>query len=228
MVGGCSTLPVREPSREITKELDATVALYTQVETDDGDKVDWSYCSATWIDDKHILTAAHCVRGAAEQEAEKRNEEIPLELEGTQIEFIQRSEWNKDGIGTIHRAVATAVDEDLDLATLTAVLPESYEHVSIKVATQSPGQGEVVMSVGHPKQKRWTFVYGTVSNFSGNDIMINSAVFFGNSGGAIFSNGEIVGVCSRLTRIPQESLYVNVAAINRFLKRDCDGESCKL
>jgi hypothetical protein len=227
MLLACQNVQVRSPATsEISKELNATVALYTQVEKDNGETVDWSYCSATWIDDKHILTAAHCVRGIAEKEADKRDEESPDDLEGTVVNFVQRNEWASTGPASVHKAVATRVDEDLDLALLTAALPETYEHISIPVATQSPGLGEKVNSVGHPRQLRWTFIYGTVSNYSGQWIIINNSAYFGNSGGGVFSNGELVGVCSRFTNIPQELKYTNVRSINEFLNRDCDGTSC--
>jgi V8-like Glu-specific endopeptidase len=218
LLTSCLSLPIRAPSKEISKELDATVALYTLVERD-GEAIDFSYCSATWIDDKHILTAAHCVRAMADREADKRDQDSPDSIEGTVIYFVQRNEWATSGPSSVHKSVATRVDEDIDLALLTVSLPDTFEHISIPAATQSPAIGETVDSVGHPKGKRWTFVYGTVSNYSGHWIMINSAIWFGNSGGGIFSKGELVGVCSRLTNIPQEDLFVNVATINEFLGR---------
>jgi len=87
-----------------------------------------------------------------------------------------------------------------------------------------PALGEHVYSVGHPKGMYWTFAEGTVSAYRENTVIgeavqVNATVWYGNSGGGVFdSSGNLVGICSRLTRVPMMNYFVHLDSVKRMLK----------
>jgi S1-C subfamily serine protease len=214
----CSSLPIKSPPKEVSKQLDETVTLIMTKQ----DRVH-VYCSATWISDNELLSAAHCVRAAAEFEAEQRDESIDeiVDLEGTLISFAQRNEWSDSGkIAGIHFGTAVKVDEDLDLAVIKVRAADTFSHVSAEVGDKLPAIGDSVSNVGHPKGVRFTYIKGIVSNYTKKHIQVNCSSYYGNSGGGLFdSNGKLIGVCVLLTATPQEVLFVRGDIIKEFLDR---------
>ena len=87
-----------------------------------------------------------------------------------------------------------------------------------------PGIGEHIFVVGHPRGMYWTYAEGTVSAYRnessvGKVVQVNATVWFGNSGGGVFdADGKLLGICSRLTKVPQMNYYVHLDSVKKFLK----------
>jgi len=212
---GCATgknTPVRSPSALHQHIGESTVALVAISE--DGDV--HVYCTGIWIGKDEILTAGHCV--AREEGAD------PVDRK---IYYVVQKEVHEVGEdpAALHLAKVTAFDEDHDLALIKADkrgVPGLHEVASL--AEEMPGIGEHIFVVGHPRGAYWSYTEGTVAAYReesviGKVVQFNGTVWYGNSGGGVFDDsGNLLGVCSRLTRIPNMSLFVHLDSVKKFVK----------
>ena len=214
MVGGCAsghggrTLPsvINAPfklstSAMIAHEGGATVALMSY--RDDKDTTVTTgyrpFCTGVWVDDKHILTANHCVEGELEWQQDrldarkqKQNVEGPLTLQqllqklfgggdlpevdkiekkGLKIHYIVEKEVM--GVAAEpagwHLSKAVAFDEEHDLALLEVQGQLQPPHKVARVASETPELGEHVNIVGHQTGLYWTYMGGQVSAYRDED-----------------------------------------------------------
>lgn len=153
------------------------------------------YCTGVWVDDKHILTANHCVEGELEWQQErlderkaKQNVEGPLTLQqllqklfgggdlpeadkvekkGLKIHYIVEKEVM--GVAAEpsgwHLSKVEAWDEAHDLALLEVVGQLQPPHKIAKLASATPEIGEHINMVGHPTGLYWTYIDGHVSAY---------------------------------------------------------------
>jgi hypothetical protein len=235
LVSACGMhLSNKEPSAYIKHIGASTVALVMQVDTEDGDTVYHSYCTGVWVGPQTILTAHHCVQGAAEfitQKKEGLEEGTPLDVMGTPIHFTLENEVM--GVGeepsAMHLGKVVFDDEDHDLALVKAVGKAIPMHDVATLADQSPAIGDKIHIVGHQKGLYWTYMEGTVAAYrdelGGSDVMgpwmqLEAPVWFGNSGGGAFnSDGELIGIASRIAKAPSVAYYVHVDSIRKLLEK---------
>ena len=72
----------------------------------------------------------------------------------------------------------------------------------------------------------YTHAEGTVSAYRGDEssgigkvVQVNATIWFGNSGGGVFDyQGRLVGICSRLTRVPMMNYFVHLDSVKRLVK----------
>lgn len=186
------------PSKMTTPELtnhtgNSSVALIYDDPTAEVDETEYKpFCSGTWIDDTHVLTAYHCAKGlqkhlqAVQDEKEKNRqpcegfralfgmcdpdakpEHKVVELENLPVHYIQRKEVDQMGSEPTawHLSKLVSWDSDKDLALLEAQGHAIPGHEVAVLADKVPEVGEFVMVVGHPKGYYWTFLTGTVAGY---------------------------------------------------------------
>lgn len=152
------------------------------------------FCTGVWVDDKHILTANHCVDGERDWQQERldkrkeKNDAEPTTLQellqklfgggglqegdtvekmGLKMHFIVEKEVM--GVAAEpsawHLSKVVAFDEGHDLALLEAQGQLIPPHKIAKVASETPDLGEHVNIVGHQTGLYWTYMGGQVSAY---------------------------------------------------------------
>jgi Trypsin-like peptidase domain len=195
--GVLSTTPKPLTTQQmVSHEGYATVALVTTDDDNDDDDVSdvRPTCSAVWVDDTHILTAYHCVRGEQkrlQEKQDKKEENRPgceglaaifglcdpdapaehkvIEAKGMPMHYIIWKEVDdvmKEPTGQ-HLAHVVGFDEAHDLALLEAAGHAVPKHEVAKVAASIPGMGERIHVCGHVKGMYWTFLEGSVAGYRG-------------------------------------------------------------
>lgn len=229
-LGGCasgSKIPVRSPSGLISHMGDSTVALV--ITSKDGEV--HPFCTGVWVGPDEILTANHCVEASARfLLGPDADENTPVDPVGTKVHYVIEKEAESVGEEptAIHLSYVRAVDVDHDLALLRAKVSGMPAHDVATLPDTLPAIGEHVYVVGQPRGLYWSYVEGTVSSYrddmpntgiDGPYVQINGTVWFGNSGGGAFDgNGHLIGIASRLVRVPNMSLFVHANSIKKFLK----------
>lgn len=214
--------PVRPGSEVYQHSSDVTVALVTRL--DDGRVV--PFCTGVWVSHNEIMTAAHCVAvddfGFLSPVGEKVHYIIQKEVVGL---FKEPAAMHLSEVSYFHNGH--------DLAILKAAEAGIPSHPVASLATELPGVGEAVHIVGHPKGLYWTFSNGVISTYReesiiGPVIQINGTVWFGNSGGGVFDNaGNLIGICSRLTSVPNMNLFVHLDSLKSALETSRELEKVK-
>lgn len=152
------------------------------------------FCTGVWVDDKHILTANHCVEGEQEWQQERldkrkeANKEEPKSLQellqrlfgggnleegdtiekmGLKVHYIVEKEVM--GVAAEpsgwHLSKVVAFDSEHDLALLEAQGQLLPPHKIAKLAGETPALGEHVNLVGHQTGLYWTYMEGMVSAY---------------------------------------------------------------
>lgn len=151
-----------------------------------------SYCSGVWVDTRHVATAAHCMHEG----------EI-----GDPYEYVTKGDVFKDGSVEAHEiqggrlAFLALLDEDHDLAILTAANPPPHDFARLGEAYQ----GQHAQTMGHPAGLWFSYSQGVVAavrkEIVGLDIVwvqSTAQISPGNSGGGLFDfEGNLLGICSR-------------------------------
>jgi len=152
------------------------------------------YCTGVWVDDKHILTANHCVEGELENQQERldKRKEHKDEEPKTLAELLQKlfggggleepDEVQKMGLKVHyivekevmgvaaepagwHLSKVVAWDAPHDLALLEAQGDLQPPHTIARVAKETPALMEHVNVVGHQTGLYWTYMGGQVSAY---------------------------------------------------------------
>lgn len=224
---------MRDPSSMIKNMSDSTVALVFQAS--DGIVKDSKYsvyCTGVWISSNEILTAHHCVQGAANMaggidDEDEKNYIDPMDMS---INYIVENEVA--GVGeqptSVHFGKVVAVDELHDLAIVKDVGKVVVEHKVAELADIGPGVGESIFVVGHVKGLYWSHIRGTVAAYRGNVsgvdkmgpfLQLSAPVYFGNSGGGVFDeDGKLVGIVSFMVRAPLTNFAIELKSIDKMIK----------
>lgn len=215
---GCATsknTPVRSPAPLIEQIGDSSVALVRIVGDEESGYEIRPFCTGVWTSGNEILTAGHCVA----------HEEGGDPVDGKVYYVIQKEVKEVlDDPAALHLAKVVAFDEDHDLALIKAAAGGIPEHSVSSLAGEMPGLGEHVWIVGHPRGMYWSYAEGTISAYReestiGKVVQVNGTVWYGNSGGGVFdSQGNLLGVCSRMTRVPMMNYFVHLDSVKKFVK----------
>jgi S1-C subfamily serine protease len=217
-VGCTSSLHVSERDPDLLhKHIGASTVALVLLDDEGGSK---PYCTGVWINNSEIVTAGHCV---AHDEEDANAGESPV---GDKLYYVVQPEVSeiRGELAAFHVANVEAFDEEHDLALIKAIRGGIPEHEYASLPGSMPALGERVFIVGHPRGLYWSFAEGTVSAYRaesdfGRAVQVNGTIFFGNSGGGLFDRGgNLVGICSELTHVPQMSLFVHLDSIKRLIK----------
>jgi V8-like Glu-specific endopeptidase len=214
---GCSSslrTPVRAPDGLHQHIGAATVAL-VRIDAD-GDVL--PFCTGVWISQTEILTAGHCI--VHDEDGDN------FDPSGRKVYYVVQKEVKEvvDDPAALHLGKVKAFEADHDLALIVAVAEGIPPHEWVEFASEMPGLGEHVFVVGHPRGMYWSFTEGTVSAYRnestvGKVVQVNATVWYGNSGGGVFdADGKLLGICSRLTRVPQMNYFVHLDNVKKFVK----------
>lgn len=213
-LAGCTPARTPQPKGDAAKLAAKTVAL-VRADDEGGSR---AYCSGVWLDDRHILTAAHCVRS---------NPLAKLFGEDDSVRYVVRSDVFPDGLheakfAETHEALRLAVDVELDLALLLA--PDAHEHESASLSSKPIGAGDFAQTMGHPKGLWWSYSTGEVSavrEIAGPGdraqwwVQTTAPISPGNSGCGLFNaDGDLIGVAS------WKPLGRGVEGLSFFVHRD--------
>jgi S1-C subfamily serine protease len=228
-INGCTSstkIPVKSPSGLIKHMGDSTVALV--ITAKDGEV--HPFCTGVWVGQDEILTANHCVEASARfLLGPDADENTPVDPVGTKVHYVIEREAESVGEEptAIHLGYVRAVDIDHDLAVLRVKTSGMPSHDIATLPSELPAIGDHVFVVGQPRGLYWSYVEGTVSSYrndvpntgiEGPYLQINGTVWFGNSGGGAFDDsGHVIGIASRLVRVPNMSLFVHANSIKKFL-----------
>lgn len=233
---GCCTSATSKPLAVRTELSDEQIAKHVQNATvafvvgPNGDKA--PYCGGIWVDEKHILTAAHCAEvlgrtifGVEEEEDYNAVGDLAMFLNNSDIKdgaIPQDFTW---------MGVVKKIDKEHDLALVQSISDTSYHTIS-DVATKDAEIGETIHIVGHPIGLTWSYTKGYIAAIrnalgpvlgqrpiSSKVFQISAPIWVGNSGGGAFnSDGHLIGLCSWITlRAPSIGFFIHKDQIKSFL-----------
>ena len=197
----------------------------------DGEKT--PYCAGVWIDNEHILTAAHCAEITGRTLFSIDVEES-YDAVGDLIVFINKKDLINDEIpqNLSWLGVVKKVDKYRDLALIRSISATS-SHTIAPLALKDIEIGESIHIVGHPIGLFWSYINGDVSAIRHGDgptlgkqqikskvIQVSAPIWVGNSGGGAFNyDGYLIGLCSWITlRAPNIGFFIHRDEIKDFLK----------
>jgi S1-C subfamily serine protease len=170
------------------------------------------FCAGVWVSEDTIVTAEHCVRGSNLGDMLSYSMLPDFDYTWHSIEE--------------HRAKLVSVGKP-DLAVLRVSMPSPHPHNSVNIA-EGVADGATVYTVGHPGGTAYVLSRGFVDTTritlapNGNEgkfVHVTSASWFGSSGGGAFDEkGDLVGICSFITKVPQQTYWVHPDEIRKILK----------
>ena len=168
-----------------------------------------------------VISAAHVVRGM-----EKKWQKDFEEGKATKrLEFFISVAYDDN----LKKVEVLKIDDDKDLALFIGAEKESKSGPYVEVSNTPPNIGDNIWAIGAPMGDQRTVTNGIVSNFENSNkkrslYRISAPVFFGNSGGGLFSNKmELIGVINSIQSIggfifvPGGSFAVSLKEIRQFL-----------
>lgn len=170
-----------------------------------GDGTYTTKCGAVWLDERTLITAAHCV------EADESEIFDLLGLPHPPPAPVAYRTWSdallsgQDPVKATRYALVTRFDRKHDLALLV-IDGQPPSHSTVSLAGEEPYPGDPVHVMGHTMGYPWSYSPGTVAairdTLSPNGdqvhvVQVVSGANFGNSGGGLFNlRGELIGICS--------------------------------
>lgn len=238
--GCCSSMKLTPPidtkhvqvesvrSTEIVKQIkNATVALITG----SADKKT-PYCAGVWMDNRRILTAAHCAEIIG-RTVFQIDDEDEYDAIGDVIAFTNNSDINNEKIQQNFTwfGIVEKIDKKSDLALIRSISDTSY-HTTAQLAIKDIEQGDQLHVVGHPIALFWSYTLGVVAAIRNSNgpllgketveakvIQVSAPIWVGNSGGGAFNtDGHLIGICSWITlRAPNIGFFIHRDEIKKFL-----------
>lgn len=195
------------------------------------------YCTAFFVSDTRLLTAAHCVDVQIPRVIREfllnhpeMNEMIPSPI-GKEVKFSTYQMFTGESIVDFRTATVIKFDRNNDLAMLEVSPGQNlfFREVVNLPRNISITEGQYVATLGHPGHSLWTVVVGRVSAYPSRDLLISQNqnyieadinIFMGNSGGALIDrNGNVIGVAS-MTRLDiRQGYFVRHSIIFDFVNR---------
>lgn len=228
-------------SPDVTRLQESTVAFVEPSELGGSGEpltdITWQgpYCSGFFIDESHLVSAAHCFQDIATIElGPGMIFQIPMTPNplGQRAYFVQYGDINWEGeiTGNPVEAQVTLFDEDNDVVILRVIRGDFRPRAFSPLADRVPAVGDEVFHVGHPLGVPWMFFNGIVTRIGGDDetdenminiLQVSVPTSPGCSGGPLVnSRGEIVGFADAILGRGSHShitIYYSVEVIRRLL-----------
>lgn len=238
----CMYSNVHHPANRQTmaeKLEDETVVLVSKEESDDDTSSSTSlrpYCAGVWISRDTILTAGHCIADLAKPK-------VQIAMEQLGISAAEFPEWDPVGspaffalhqdlktnnvVKTYYEGVVQDYDKADDLALVKVNVRFLPKHPTAQLSKLDIRDGDEVHIVGHPAGIMWTYIRGVVSSTryvnhpSGSQVdvlQVSAPIWMGNSGGGAFdADGDLIGVCSFLVKVPNTGFFIHRDVVHQFL-----------
>lgn len=194
------------------------------------------YCAGVWIQKNLVITAGHCVDQAYEDAVDEVGQDAADEIFknitplGDPVYYLTYNDVKENHEITsdkakLQRGTVIAFDRKHDLALIeTNTL---VRHPFAKLNKVKLYLGQHVGIIGMPATMWFSFSEGYIAmqrNMMGATgvksryIQINSVIWFGNSGGGAFNlDGDLIGICSFVTRAPSMGFFIHQDSISYFL-----------
>jgi len=182
-------------------------------------------CSAVWVSQVELLSAAHCSALAFKDDDEADSED-PI---GHEIEFINHSDLGQqllDGATPSGTGVIVAIDQSKDLMLMSG--PRNRHSVAT-FYTGDIEQGMPLLMLGHTFGLPYSLSTGVLGadrmmRYKGNFrhmLQIVSGASYGNSGGGAWSeDGQLLGLCSFRIEDSVLTFAVHRDVLLSFLKHE--------
>lgn len=173
----------------------------------------FSYCASVFISQTEMVSAFHCIQD---------EEEPSKNIIGHIVKF---QSYDQRGTQNFHNALVWGYDEKSDLLMLHTL--SNFPHSYVEVAKEDPEIGDNLYVVGHPLQVSWNYTVGILSSIieKNNKRLLFATVpgvYFGNSGGGIYSsNGKLISISDAIIKSIAGSLIgVDNSTLNNFIKEN--------
>jgi hypothetical protein len=240
LVACCTLNPTLSPKDRTDSILSIENETLALVMLDANGAMSGPYCTAVWVSDHMILTAAHCVEYAGmsmeDLMAEKIMEMLGLDDPEPKLPIGKEVLYaTNDDIGGqqdtkfYRKSKVVAYDSRDDLALLEADADGIPLHGYPQIDYDPIPVGLDIAVVGQPMGQWWTYNYGRVSAFRPgmkwnkdkihtNAMQLQIPQLQGNSGSGVFTeDGRLLGILSAIAS-PSMSLAVHRDIIVSFLK----------
>lgn len=167
-------------------------------------------CGGVWVGRNSILTAFHCIRL---EDGPTSEEEAILEALGVEMpkpSMIGKAVAYQSKDGSTYESTVALVDEDNDLALLSASQPP--EHDIARVSDRDLHDGEELDVVGSTAGLPFTYSRCYVAATREHFVQVSGPVYLGNSGGGAFDErGDLVGIAHHMIGEEDEGPIANVS-----------------
>ena len=175
-------------------------------------------CTAEFVSETRVVTAAHCLKSASGREL--------ADAAGARVAWLPYEAWAADNYLNTRHGRIVRFDERADIALIESEISgDAY----VTVRSDDAAVGDRVFDVGHPDGALFTVRDGylidpeeTDTDNDGSTFTLMRAsipVWFGSSGGGLYDvQGRLIGVTSRLGDEGRTGYFVPTETIRRFLR----------
>lgn len=176
-------------------------------------------CTGVWVSKDVFVTARHCVG------------EVGMVVYYKSWSDVSSSDtFNETYIGGARTGIVKALNPKDDLALVISV-EDPPKHSIAFTSKEEVEQGDRLHIIGHGGRLTYTYMSGWVSTvrtmdtpneFTTKVIQVSFPIWYGDSGcGAFNQRGELIGICSFLTRrAPNAGFFSDTEAVRKFVTEE--------